>query len=361
MESDEIKRLKSYWTADIPAKDFLNYRNERNETVLHLVCQNLDVELATILLDYSSCMKLLGRESLCRKFEFREFLSATSESGETALYQCLQRLQSGVTNVPLNSIVELFINDDVTVEPNAFVNTRVGRRTTFLHLLIEREQIDLVETFVDFFESCFDYNDAINYTVMDFYRKTPLRAALETGNRRLVEFLHGKSRKKLSEAEILEAENWLKYSAGNDDCQRFRTLVQNKFLITPDEDNPLIKSESFYRVSTNKIDISSFDALWRDYLVLAKRERVRRVKKEQRQMLINRVNKHMSNKYSLVVLIGRAFQSFDEFNNFIKYLPFNFKIILVGQPNLTPKFDFYLKTGKLEQCTLPGRRIARVR
>ena len=118
--------------------------NAEGETMLHYVCNNLLVDLATVLLDFEKIRELV--KGPIEESHYKKFVFAETTSGETALYQCLKKLEVDKRSDQLMVILAQFMKSNLV--PSDYVNNRTGRQTTFVHMIVEREQVYLLINYI---------------------------------------------------------------------------------------------------------------------------------------------------------------------------------------------------------------------
>ncbi len=334
--------------------------NSNNETIIHYVCQHLNVELANVLLKYRAFSNLLksGDNTPLEEHEFKKFVFAESIHGENALYQCLRGLDRRNKNVKLNAILRLYIDMILIRDPNDYINKRIGYKTTFLHLLIEREQLELLKYFIDCFEYGDDVYDPIDFMKKDYLEKTPLMTALEAGNKSLMKLIYDKVKAHLKVEDMKRLKEYV-HCINDTKKDMFRNvLLQNKLVITSKDIRGSVNC--MQNQYTIQLDGRSFDYIWLDYLVQSKTFQVSISKRDadnltsdvNKQIFINRVNKRISERYTLVTLIiFNYLECFKQLKDFVKYLPYNFKIIFVS-PVGELEFDFYIKRAEYMESSI---------
>lgn len=343
----------------------LKIDSNTNETIVHFVCKHLEIDLADYLLNYDNFLELINSDEKSiensknlKIFQFRQFIFSELYNGENPLYQCLQKLEINNINDKLISILKHFIHINVIENPNDYINQRTGHKTTFLHMLIEREQLELLNKFINMFRFCYDLFEPLDFFVKDYLNKTPIMAALETGNKNVIKLIYDNVKPKLNRQDMIRIKEYI--DALNQSIRKgnkfLAAVLQNKLIITS-KSNVKETVNCMKNQFTAEIDGRSFDFLWLDYLTLAKKFKIplsqRDVEKLTRnvhkQILINRINKKMSENYTFVMLIINNFQEhFEQLNNFLKFLPYNFKIIFVSPKRTLDKFNFYIKQATID-------------
>lgn len=188
-----------------------DYRDEKRETIIHFVCQKKCFELANVLLHYAYFLELSKADFYyhLEQKKFRQFVFAQNVRGESALYQCLEKLDKKIKNLKIENIIKLFFETDVIENPNDFVINKPGLQRTILHALVDKEQFKLLHHFIDIYDNDIDTNEdwgcgefiKLDFEKLDSFNRTPLMAALETGNVDVCKLLYPKSKKYLSKEE----------------------------------------------------------------------------------------------------------------------------------------------------------------
>lgn len=331
--------------------------NSENETIIHYVCQHDNVELAKILLNYRLFLNLLNygkvmsKETL-EKEEFRKFVYSESSSGENAFYQCLKRLDRNKSDEDkLKEILRLFIKSDLLLNTNIYINKRAGYKTTILHLLIESEQLELLKYFIDIYEFGDDEYDPIDFMKRDFLDRTPLMVALDTGNKIISELIYKKAKSQMKNEELTRADEYINEFDCDDDNMLKKTILQNKLIIVSSKDE--IKNLDIMKNQySREIDGQSFESIWLEYLLLANKFNIVIAERDsesfsddmKKQIFINRVNKTISERHSLVTIVIVNYTEFyEQLSDFLRFLPYNFKIILVSTNVPVLKLNFSIK------------------
>ena len=320
--------------------------NSENETILHYACRQSDAELVAVLLQHKTYSQLLVDENFGRR-EFKKFVFKVSNAGETAFYQCLNRLDPKIEDQQLSKIIQMFMETDVIEDPNDYLNKRIGFRKTLLHLLVEREQYNLVKHFIYLYGDSF-YNPLV-FTIKDCFNRTPLMMAFENGNIKLIKLMFNLSKSHLNREEAANVKKFVNHLEKEQDDMK-RAILHNKvILLTTDKIDCERHGIENYVV---ELDGRSFESLWLEYIVLAKKFQIPISRRDdemlvsdfQKQLFVNRVNKKMSESFLLITLVVQTHGNpiFPQLNNFLKYLPHNFKIVLVS-PAKEIKVDFYIK------------------
>lgn len=329
--------------------------NAQNETIIHYVCQRDNIFLAKFLLNYKLFEALINfkqeERRVLNKCEFGKFLYAESTSGENALYQCLTRLDAEANNKALGDIVKLFLKSDLIRDINMYINDRPGYKTTILHLLVEREQLELLKFFFDIWEYGDDEYDPLDFTKRDFLAKTPLQIALDTGNQKLARLIYKKTKAYLNYSGNLidsKSKDYLQLLSDEYEAPLAKIMLQNKVTIASELNGSLKLCDAHY---VREVDAQSFETVWAEYLRLANDFDIVIGKHDcgssndfSKQMFINRVNKKLSDQHTLVTLILLNYTEFyNQLSDFFRFLPFNFKIVLLFKGNEPPKFNFFIK------------------
>ena len=343
--------------------------NSENETIIHYVCQHDNVELAKILLDYRLFLNLLNygksmsKETL-EKEEFRRFVYSESSSGENAFYQCLKRLDRN-KNDALKDILRLFIKSDLLLNTNIYINKRAGYKTTILHLLIESEQFELLEDFIDIYDEYDDDEyDPIDFMKKDFLDRTPLMVALDTGNKEISKLIYKKAKSQMKNEELTRADEYINEFDCDDDNILKKTILQNKLIIVSSKDE-IKKLDIMKNQYIREIDGQSFESIWLEYLLLANKFNIVIAERDsesfsddmKKQIFINRVNKTISERHTLVTIaIVNYSEFYEQLSDFLRFLPYNFKIILVStnEPVLKLNFSIKQQAFKYQQQTSPA-------
>lgn len=336
--------------------------NDKNETILHYAVQNCLIELVKLLLDFYKFSELLAADKNKRDpltmDELRSFIFVESTDGESALYRGLCKLDRQSSWRCENTVACFFDTTWGLIDnPNLLVDNRVCHKTTILHVLIEKEQVCLLEKFIKI--------KGIDFMLKDHRSRTPLMVAFETGNPSIIRIVYNHSpepmRDRLVPKEFLEClplrdqvlpeefytdTDIYPFGLKTIESIRLKFFLKYKLIIVSPSGfidlDRVIPKEHFFPRRTIELDCSCFTTIWLKYLFFAKvfqvpiSKRDSYVKDVDKQMLIDRVNKKMSEKYVLVVVNAINYgKHFEQLNNFISRLPFNFKIIFFGAAKLT--------------------------
>ena len=335
--------------------------NDKNETILHYAVQNCLIELVKLLLDFDKFSELLAADKNKRDpltmDKLRSFIFVESTDGESALYQGLCKLDGPyLTTWRRQDTVACFFDTTwgLIDNPNIFVDKRVCHETTILHVLIEKEQVCLLEKFIKI--------KGIDFMLRDHRSRTPLMSAFETGNPSIIRIVYNHSpepmRDRLVPKEFLEClplreqpefcADTSSYPFGIKTIESIRLKFFLKYklmIVSPSgfiDFDLVIPKGHFFPRRTIELDCSCFTTIWLKYLFFAKVFQVPISKRDSyvndvdKQIFIDRVNKKMSEKYVLVVVNAINYgKHFEQLNNFISRLPFNFKIIFFGAAKLT--------------------------
>lgn len=319
-------------------------RNKNRDTALHLVCRRKTrqcVEFAKLLLDpYSPLMRQLGLEPE----KFREFVGAPNAHGESALFLCLKDATKD------DSIVKLFLDNDTIASPNAFINCRVGHKTTLLHQLVDNEMFDLAKHFIDLYEYGDWEIDSLDFSIRDARGRTTLEAALESGHVKFCKLLFNKCKLLLIVEEAQEKKNFITFM---ESTPQRRFSFENKLVFAkphvPVPDEPRFPNEL-----VRELDCRSFERLWLEYIVLAKEyavpisvrdEELFMIDDAHKHIFMNRVSDAMSKKHPLISLVLLKFnQCFVQFAEFVRRLPYNFRLLVRSPTVERVELDFRVKT-----------------
>lgn len=362
--------------------------SEIGETLLHYACQQDNVVLVNILVNYRLFTNLINFKE-CKgdkvsEEEFRKFVYARTTQGEYALEQCLKRLEPRCVNKALNDIIKLFIQSDLIYCINMYLNNQPGYKTTILHLLIEREQFKLLKFVCDIWEyNDYDEDEQIDFEKRDFLERTPLQVALSTGNQKLANIIYKKNKRRTKNPiekrsiDYLQILN-IKCNDENDTNDKAGTKKEEKETEREIEKNNLQKvilqnkltivSIKQYNKDRNSLKICdnqyifevsgrTFETIWIDYLRLVNEfgivmaecdhdspHTLDIVNDFRKQIVINRVNAKISDTFTLVTLVLLNYTGFyKQLCDFVRFLPFNFKIVLPVKKYPEFEFSFFVK------------------
>lgn len=302
----------------------LDLKIDTNETIVQSVCNHLKID------HYDNFLELIDSTNV-RISQFRQFVF----TGQcTPLHQCIQDFRE---NEKLVAILKHFIHLNVVGDPNDYINKD---KTTFLHMLIEKKQFQLLDKFINKFKYRLDF------FAKDHLNKTPIMAALESGNKRVIKLVYDNVKHKLNRKDLIRIKEYidaLNQSIG--ERNNFLTAVlQNKLVVTS---RPTVKEtvHCMKNQFTAEIDGRSADFLWLYYVEKFKIPLSQMDKltwNVYKQVLITRITKQLAEKYTFVMLIVNNFEGhFECLGNFLKFLPYNFKVVFVSPKRPPNKFHFY--------------------
>lgn len=344
--------------------------NDRGETIVHYVCQTLNVELASHLVDFYMFFRLVSSTNSNNspnldKFSFREYILRPNVDGECALLQCLKRLDANNKNEKLIQIIALFFTGDLITYPSAskvgyplahFLSNFYIRRSgwpgkpnkldkSILHFLIEREQADLLRLYIETFTFGYDHFEPLEYTTKDYLGRTPLAVAFETGNQEIIKeiYRHAKYQTPAKDLEKLKA--FIELQNETKAGTLLDAILRNKMVITGNKDvKNLLIGEKIV-----ELDGKNFDTLWHSYKCIGHNFPTHAVddkNEKSKNIIIRAINAKLAQENSLVFLKVDNFFHFDQIDDFLHFLPYNFKIIFVSPTNL--KSYPFIKTIKFD-------------
>lgn len=179
---DLVEKLLKQLNLNAPVSALLDVRlPEKNETVLHYAGRQNDVALLNVLTSRCELEKIISPTDLSH-WRFLDFIFAESTQGETALYQCLRRLTPPSVSRADRDLAE-FLSANLE-DVNVYIHKRV--KTTIMHMLIEREQLDMLKHVI----TRLYFEEHIAYMKQDVFGNTPLTKALESGNLSIIETVY---------------------------------------------------------------------------------------------------------------------------------------------------------------------------
>lgn len=147
--------LVEKWDNNEPDILFNLVINDKEETLAHFVCQELDLELAHHLFcrcylesAFKKYKELEKKKLKVNKWVYKDFAYRLNKAGETPLYQCLRRLNTVEKDKAhqVINMVKIFIDDHCFKNPNFYVHPM--HETSILHLLIESENLELLDRYL---------------------------------------------------------------------------------------------------------------------------------------------------------------------------------------------------------------------
>mgnify|MGYP003552919010 CR=1 FL=1 len=308
----------------------ISFKSAKGETFLHLLCQaeKLDTELCFLLVDYVKFNHFLQTVALktISHENHMEFLTQENHDGHTPLELCLKRLTPAENDDRLIYFIAQLIDAIYStneINPNKLFKSG----SSLVHLLVQKEQVSLL----DFLQSKITETFSFDPNVVDAKGRTYDDVALETGN---VDIFNNYFA--ASDYVTLLYATQPKYSA-------MQTILSSK--VTLIEGAAPLKS---FPIQPVVINAPYFESFWLDYKKLMVDNCVFVLPKELTQLylesqkldLIDRTNRTLANKSSLVLLVINNYIHFDQMLPILSAMPSNFKIVFVcPDSNLVAKLE----------------------
>lgn len=300
---------------------------DRNgETLLHKVLQSGDAVLAETILDRTLFSKNLEQD--VSKEQHFNFVYTQSNEGYSAIVQFLKTRE--ILSPSDVYIVQTFILNNL---PSATKSLRTPQTTTLLHMLIEHGHLGLIKFLFIAFDSI-----PIDMLAKDHLGKTPLETAFEMGNMEILGFIFEETRQRATLPDIEKYKTIIKKFPIFTKLQQ--EIIANKFLVVHTHELRLSFDDAncaIYHMGniTNEYILANF------YKTLANKLGAKNQRADF-DIWMNYVNTELCSKHNLVVFVIDRLSPFKLLEKFLRYLPFNFRLVILSCGKVSFKHKHYV-------------------